>query len=213
MASAISGMSFFVSTPPVGLCGEFRMISLVRSVISDASSFTSTEKSRSSRNGMGTAFPSRIVDHRLVDGEAGVGIDNFISLINQCQNRKENNRLAAWNHNHFIARNWHFAGVADIVGNGLAQVGQTGGGTVVGPSHMQSVDARLDDIGRSVKVGLTDFKVNDFLALLLQSAGAVQNFKGGFSTEPRHPAGQAQFELGRSEHSGDEIIALCRGPK
>ena len=44
------------STPPVGFCGEFRMINFVRSLISPASSSTSSRKSISSRNRIGTAF-------------------------------------------------------------------------------------------------------------------------------------------------------------
>src|SRR5208337_519952 len=126
----------------------------------------------------------RIVDHGLVDGEARIGVDDFIFRINQCQNRKENNGLAARDHDHFIARNRNLAGVADVVGNGLAQVRQTGGGTVMGPSHVKRVDARLDDVVRSGKVGLADLEVNNFLALLLQRASAVENFKGGFSAKP-----------------------------
>jgi hypothetical protein len=83
--------------------------------------------------------------------------------------------------------------------------GKTGGGAVVGPSFMKRVDSRLDDVGGRVEVGLADFQVNDFFALLFERAGAVQNFKGGFGAEPRHAAGQTQFVLGCGWHSGGEL--------
>src|SRR5271154_60861 len=93
-------------------------------------------------------------------------------------------------------------GAADIIGNGLAQLGETSGGTVMGPSFMEGVDSGLDDISGRIKVRLANFEVDDLFALLLQRAGAIQNFKGSFSTKPRHPAGETQFELSCCRHSG-----------
>ena len=43
-------------SPPVGLCGELMMMSLVRGVTLALSSSTSNRKSSSSRSGTGTAF-------------------------------------------------------------------------------------------------------------------------------------------------------------
>src|ERR1700687_3990337 len=143
-----------------------------------------------------------IVDHGLIDGEAGIGVNDFIPCLNQRQDRKENNWLAARNNNDLIARHRDLAGAADIIGNGLAQVGQTGGGAVVGPSLVERVDTGLDDIGGSVEVGLANFEVNDFFALFFEHAGAVQDFKSGFRSEPRHPAGKTRFELGCGGHGG-----------
>ena len=84
----------------------------------------------------------------------------------------ENDRLAARNDDHFLARNRNLASAADVVGNGLAQVGQAGGGTVMGPSLVERVDSGLDDIGGRVEVGLSNFQVNDLFALLFEGAGA-----------------------------------------
>src|SRR4029077_14799846 len=94
----------------------------------------------------------RILDHGLIDGEAGIGVDDFISSINQCQDRKENNWLAARDNHDFLARNRDFAGPAYIVGNGLAQLGETGGGAVVCPSFVEGVDSGFDDVRRGVEV-------------------------------------------------------------
>jgi hypothetical protein len=54
---------------------------------------------------------------------------------------------------------------------------------------MESIDTSLHDVGWRVEVGLADLKVDDLLALLFQSAGTVQNFKGSLCAETRHPAG------------------------
>src|SRR5208282_2193276 len=116
--------------------------------------------------------PADILDHRLVDGEAGIRVDDFVSLIDEGEDGMENDRLAAGNDHNFLARNRDIASAANVVGNGLAQFGQAGGGAVVRPSMAESVDAGLDDIGRRVEVGLTDFEVNDLFALFFQRAGA-----------------------------------------
>ena len=53
-SSAMRSRSLRVRTPPVGLAGELMMSRLVRGVISDASSSTSSRKSFSIRIGTGT---------------------------------------------------------------------------------------------------------------------------------------------------------------
>ena len=54
---------------------------------------------------------------------------------------------------------------------------------------MECVNTSFDDVGGGVEVGFADLEVNDLFALLFKSAGSVQDFKGGFSAEPRHAAG------------------------
>ena len=44
--------------------------------------------------------------------------------------------------------------------------------------------------------------MHDVLALALKSTGLVQNFEGGFGTEPRHAAGETEFILRRIFHGG-----------
>src|SRR5580704_6350816 len=57
-----------------------------------------------------------VMNHRFVNRKARIGIDDLISLINQGQDREENNWLAAWNDNHFVTRNLHSARAADVFG-------------------------------------------------------------------------------------------------
>ncbi len=58
------------------------------------------------------------------------------------------------------------------------------------PTLPKRVDTGFDDIRRCVEIGLADFQVDDILALLLERAGAVEDFKGGFSAEARHATGE-----------------------
>src|SRR5207302_8762852 len=108
---------------------------------------------------------AHIVDHGLVDGKTRVGINDFISSINKRQHREENNRLATRNDYHFIACNRYLARAAHIIGDGLAQFGETGGWTVVSPALMQGGDRSFNDVVRGVEIGLADLKVNNFFSL------------------------------------------------
>ncbi len=130
-----------------------------------------------------------VMNHGLVDGKTGIRVDDFISLINQRQDRKENNWLTAWDNNYFIAGNSHGAGAADVFGQGLTQVRQAGGGTVVRPAGAQGVDAGVNHVRRRVEIRFADLEMNDAFALTLEGAGFVQNFERSLGTQPRHAAG------------------------
>ena len=69
---------------------------------------------------------SGIVNHRLINREAGIGIDNLVSAIRQGKKRKKNNRLATGNHYNLGGIDFHSAAAAGVFGNGLAQRGQPG---------------------------------------------------------------------------------------
>ena len=73
----------------------------------------------------------------------------------------------------------------------------------MGPALAQRVDTGLDHIGRRIEIGLADFQMNDLLALALESACLVQNFKGSFSAQPRHASGQAEFVLSSISHGAN----------
>ncbi len=70
------------------------------------------------------------------------------------------------------------------------------------PPFVEGVDGGFNDIGRGIKIGLTDFQMHDVLALALQRPRSVQDFEGGFGTEPRHAAGEAKLVLSGIFHDG-----------
>ena len=87
-------------------------------------------------------------------------------------------------------RELHAARLGNIVGNGLAQVGQAGRRSVVRITQVQRVNGRFHDVLGRVEIGLADFEMDDVLALLLQGAGTDQNFKSGLGAKTRHALGQ-----------------------
>ena len=68
------------------------------------------------------------------------------------------------------------------------------------PAFAQGVNAGFDHIRGRIEIRLADLQMNDALALALQRARFVQNFKSGFSAQPRHAAGKMQFVLGGLRH-------------
>ena len=130
-----------------------------------------------------------VVNHRLVNRKAGIGVDDLVSLINKGQDGKEYDRLAARNHDHFIAGYFHATGAADVVGERLPQFGQARGRAVMGPAFVQRVHTRFHDVRRSVEIRLANLEVDHALALALQRPGLIQDLKGGFGAQSRHAAG------------------------
>ncbi len=141
--------------------------------MSPASSSTSSEKSllfaQLNRHGA----PAHVMNHRLVNREAGVGINDFVAFIDERQDGEEDDGLAAGNDHDFVGRDLHATGSADVFGEGLAQFGLAGGGAVVRPAAAHRVGAGFDHVGGSVKIGLADFQVDHALALTLQRARLV----------------------------------------
>ena len=98
--SAMRSRSSRVSTPPVGLCGELKMISFVRGVTRrdelvrvEAEVVLLAERDRHGRR----ADEAR---HRLVDREARVRVDDLVALLRQGEDREEHDRLGAGRDDH-----------------------------------------------------------------------------------------------------------------
>ena len=60
-------------------------------------------------------FRTDIVDHRLVDREAGIRVNDFISVFGESQNGKKDDRLATGNDDHFVGRHVYPARLAHLV--------------------------------------------------------------------------------------------------
>ncbi len=145
-----------------------------------ANSLTSRRKSRSSRSGMGTGLPAHEIDHRLVDRETGIGVDDFIALIHQRQDGEENDRLTARNHDHFVAGYLDAARAADVFGDGLAQLGQARRWPVVRPAVVQSVARGFDRCSRACRNRARRSPGERSLALLFQGARTLPELQRRF---------------------------------
>src|SRR2546430_13876000 len=92
--------------------------------------------------------PANVIDHRLINGKAGVRIDHFVALINERKNRKENDRLAAWNDDDFFWGDANSAAAGHFICDGLAELRIARRWAVVGPAAADCFDARFDDVLR-----------------------------------------------------------------
>ena len=128
-------------------------------------------------------------DHGLVDGEAGIGIDDLILFFHQRQHGEENDGLAAGDNDHLVGGDGDVPGGGDVLGDGLAQLRQPGRGPVVGPALVQGLGGGLDHVGGGVEVGLADLQVDDVFALGFQGPRLDQHFEGGFGAQARHAPG------------------------
>ena len=173
-------------TPPVGFCGELRTTNLVRggeqareAVHVEGEAAALFERHRDRRR---AAEP----DHGFVDRETGIGVDGLVAGFEQREHGEEDHRLAAGNDADVLRAHLNAARAGDVRGDGLAQFGESLGGAVVGPALIERVLAGLDDVGGRREIGLTDFEVNDALALGFQRAGADQDLKRLFHADSGH---------------------------
>ena len=77
--------------------------------------------------------------------------------------------------------------------NRLAQFRHSSGRRVMRPASLHGMNTGLDDVGRGIKVRLTDFQVDDVPALGLQQASSIQDFKSALNAQARHALGQTQL--------------------
>src|SRR6266404_9929882 len=102
-----------------------------------------------------------VVDHGLINWKTRVGIDDLVAFINQRENGKENDRLAARDYDNFLRGDSNPTAPCHFLSNGFAKIGKPGGGPIVRPSSVQSINSRVNDVGRSIEIRLADFEMND----------------------------------------------------
>ena len=145
------------------------------------------------RNGHG--FGARELDDGFVDGEPRVGVDDLITGTRKRHNGVEHDRLATGCHNDLIRVEGYAASGRDLLSDGLAQLGQPRGGTIVGEPLGQGLLAGSHDVGRGVKVRFPDFQVDHVFALCLQRPGLYQHFERRFRTQQGHSVGEFHVKL------------------
>ena len=74
----------------------------------------------------------------------------------------------------------------DVLGNRLAEVREPGRRSVTGPSFVERPLRRFLDVRGRWKVRLSDFQMDDVLALGLERARLLQHFKGGLDPDTCH---------------------------
>ena len=135
-------------------------------------------------------FRAAVLDDRLVDGKAGVGVHDFRAGLPEHEDREEHRDLAA-RHDHNPRRvHLHPAAGRDIRRDRLAKGGDPGGGGVAVVAVAKGLDRRLDDVGRGLEVGLADAEVDDVAPAARELLGPGQDLERGLGPEMGHPFAQ-----------------------
>src|SRR3990172_3615172 len=125
--------------------------------------------------------PAHELDHGLVDGEAGVGIDDLVPFVDQDEHNVKHNRFRAGRYNDVTRVNLDAAGLGDVLRDSLTQLRDAGGGTVVREPLAQGLNSSVPDMLRGIEIGLAHFDVNDVNPLGLQGFGFGQDLEGCLS--------------------------------
>ena len=139
----------------------------------------------------GDGFGAAELDHRLVDGEAGVGIDDLGAGLGDGQQHVEHDGLGPRRNHHLLPVGIDAAHLPAVAGHGLAEFRQPRRGAIVGVAVLQRLDAGLDDVLRRLKVGFADFQVDNLAPLRLQRPRPGQHLKGGFGSQTAHTGGNS----------------------
>ena len=126
------------------------------------------------------------VYHRLIDREAWVGIDDLVAGVNQSGDTPVDDRFGTRYDYYFIWRYRKAPALLDVVGDHLAKLRITRAGPIMGPARVESFTRGIDDMLRSVKVGLADLQMDDRLAFGFELFGTGEYVKSSLGAQSAH---------------------------
>src|SRR5258708_39210702 len=101
------------------------------------------------------------IDHRFVNRKSGVGINHFVTGLDQSEHREKDDGLASRNNRDVSGCYLNRACAADVGGYRLTQFQKAGRGTIMSPALVQRLFAGVDDMPRRVKIGFAHFEMKD----------------------------------------------------
>src|SRR5437667_7419414 len=152
-------------------------------------------------------FRADVINHRLVNRESGIGVDDLIAFFNQREDSEKDDWLTARDNDHFFGSRGYATCLTHVVRDRLAQLRQAGRWSVMRETFVKRVTSRVDDVAWRIKIGFADFEMNDVAALCLQRARFHQDFERCLGPETRHPFGEAKFGGLTHDH---EIAIIAR---
>ncbi len=126
------------------------------------------------------------VDQRLVDRERRVGEQHVVAVLEQRHHGVEHDGLAAGRDHDVVGVARDAALGLPLLGDDLAELGQSGRRPVVRPALLQGLRRGVADVLRRIEVGLADLEVDDLPSLRLERPSPRQHFEGGFGPQPAH---------------------------
>ena len=119
------------------------------------------------------------IDHRRVDGEAGVGIDRLVAILEESQQGVEHDRLRARGDDHLPRIGSDAAPLLQIKRDRFTQLDHARRLGVMGLASFERRDTGRDDRRRRVEVRLADLQVNDVASLRLERTRSGQDLERG----------------------------------
>ena len=138
----------------------------------------------------GHATRTREIDHRGVDGKAGVRVDRFIARVEQGEQCVEHDWLRARRDDDLRRIDGEAAPRPQICGDRVAELDDTGGWRVVRLAPLERRDAGRDHRGRRVEVRLADLQMDDVAAFRLERSRLREHLECGLGAEAGHSWGE-----------------------
>ena len=135
----------------------------------------------------GFGLSPQVLDHGLVDGEAGVGVEHLVAGFQQSQQGEEQDGFGAWHHHYLLGRDPDAAAGGDLLGDGFPQLRVALGRAVVCPALLQGGLSGGHNVRLGGEVRLADFQVDNVTSGRFQLAGPRQHLKRRLGSQPTHP--------------------------
>ncbi len=169
----------------------------------------------------------REIDHRFVDGEAGVGIQDLGAGVAEHQRGERHRHLAAGHDDDLAGRDLHAEPPRRVGGDRLAQRGDAARGRVAVVAVAEGPARGLDDVRRRREIGLADTEVDHRAAPRREGLGARQHLERALGAEagdvgrdhrgssggsPRRPVSHRARRAESSRPTDDLLLTIDRGP-
>src|SRR5207244_414639 len=125
-----------------------------------------------------------------IDGIPGVGDDDLVALLDQREQREEQEVLASRREHDVLRPGGHTGLPAHVRRGRLADLRYPARRRVVRGASVHGTYGCVDDVLRSREVRFPYLEMDDVATLRLQPAGMCEYLESTFRTQPRHAAGE-----------------------
>ena len=123
-------------------------------------------------------------DRRLVDREAGIGIDDLVSRVAGGEDAEEEERLRTGSDENVLRADVDSAGLREVLRGRLAQLRDPRGRAVVRLAGAQRLRCDVADVERRREVRLADLEVDDVAALPFERLRSREDAERRLRAEP-----------------------------
>ena len=134
--------------------------------------------------GVGTPASAQVVDLRLVDRVAGVGVHDLLARVHDAHQQLADDGLGSRLHGHMLGAVAHASRRPDLLRQRLAQLRSAGSGRVAGLAVPHGALGGLDDVQGRTQVDVAQVKRVDAVALRRPRGGIRRDRERGLRAQP-----------------------------